>query len=70
MRGLCETERETILVGISPATLLEIDWRRGRLVDLFSYSTDPRVCVHGLECSSVPSHEATGVTGRVAAAQA
>jgi len=33
---------------------------RGRLIDLFSYSTDPRVCVHGLECSSGPSPEAKG----------
>jgi hypothetical protein len=50
VRGLCATPRGTILVGISPAAILEIDWRSGRLVDYFSYSGDVNVAVHGLTC--------------------
>jgi hypothetical protein len=52
VRGLCETPRGTILVGISPASILEIDWESGRLVDSFTYSTDLKVCVHGLACTA------------------
>jgi hypothetical protein len=50
VRGLVITARGTVLVGISPATVLEIDWQRGRLVDLFTYSRNRHVCVHGLAC--------------------
>lgn len=52
VRGLCETPRGTILVGISPASILEIDWRSGRLLESFTFSTDLRVCVHGLACAA------------------
>lgn len=52
VRGLCETPRGTILVGISPASILEIDWRTGQLKKFFAYSTDLRVCVHGLACTA------------------
>lgn len=52
VRGLSETPTGTILVGISPAAVLEIDWKTGRLVDAFSYSDDVRVCIHGLAWSS------------------
>ncbi len=52
VRGLCATARGTVLVGISPATILEIDWRRHALVDRFSFSSDRHVCVHGLVCES------------------
>jgi hypothetical protein len=51
VRGLCETPRGTILVGISPAALLEVDWRTGRFLGSFTYSTDLKVCVHGLACA-------------------
>jgi hypothetical protein len=36
VRGLCETPRGTVLVGISPASILEIDWKTGRLLKFFS----------------------------------
>ncbi|MBI2221525.1 MAG: hypothetical protein HYU53_09995 [Acidobacteria bacterium] len=52
VRGLCATDRGTVLAGISPATILEIDWRRNTLVDVFSFSTDRHVCVHGLICEN------------------
>jgi hypothetical protein len=50
VRGLALTPRGTVLVGISPATVLEIDWEHGRLVDMFTYSRNRHVCVHGLAC--------------------
>ena len=52
VRGLCRTPAGTILVGISPATILEFNWNTGRLVDSFSYSNDVNVAVHGLACRS------------------
>jgi hypothetical protein len=50
VRGLAETSAGTILVGISPAAILEIDLTSGKLVDHYSYSNDVHVCVHGLTC--------------------
>jgi hypothetical protein len=52
VRGLCETPHGTILVGISPASILEIDFRTGRLLESFTFSSDLRVCVHGLACTA------------------
>jgi hypothetical protein len=51
VRGLCATHRNTILVGLSPATILEIEPESGRLVDHFTYSHDLNVTVHGLACA-------------------
>jgi len=51
VRGLAETDRGTLLVGISPATILEIDKQTQKLVDHYSYSNDVNVCVHGLTCA-------------------
>lgn len=48
VRGLCATNRGTVLVGISPATILEIDCDSEKLVDLYCYSDNVNVCVHGL----------------------
>jgi hypothetical protein len=48
VRGLCETSRHTLLVGISPATILEIDKGSGNLLDMYTYAYDRHVCVHGL----------------------
>lgn len=50
VRGLCETPNGNILVGISPAAILELDWKSGKLVDFFAYSDAVSVCVHGLAC--------------------
>jgi hypothetical protein len=49
-RGLALFE-DWIWVGISPATVLCIDWRSGELIDMFSYSMDVDVCIHGLAVS-------------------
>lgn len=38
-----------LFVGISPATVLELDADSGEVVDRFSYSRDIRCCIHGLE---------------------
>ncbi len=47
LRGLAVRDGQAF-VGLSPATILEIDLDRGRLVDWFRYATDVRVAVHGL----------------------
>lgn len=52
VRGLCETPRGTFLLGLSPATIVEIDLEREQLVALFSYSNSVNVCIHGLACSA------------------
>ena len=51
VRGLCLTPRGTILVGISPATILEIDWTTEKLVSSFTYSKNVNEAVHGLACA-------------------
>jgi hypothetical protein len=48
VRGLCQTSRQSVLVGISPATILEIDWTAGKLRDMYMYSEDRHVCIHGI----------------------
>jgi len=49
VRGLAETPRGTLLVGLSPATILALDPSHNwRLVDHFNYSADVNCCVHGI----------------------
>lgn len=38
-----------LFVGVSPAAILQVNWRTGDLVDAYQYSSDVHVCVHGLE---------------------
>lgn len=52
-RGMCRLDGERILVGISPASVLEVDYKAGKLLDMFTLSTSANECVHGLE--AVPS---------------
>lgn len=47
VRGLA-LHGDRAFVGVSPASILEIDWRRQELVDAFRFSRDVHVCVHGL----------------------
>ena len=47
LRGLARWH-DLLFVGMSPASILCINWRTGEFVDGFSYSMDPRACVHGL----------------------
>jgi len=48
VRGLCETSYGMILVGFSPATIIELDSEGTRVLDLMQFSEDPRVCIHGI----------------------
>lgn len=50
LRGLCLTPHNTLLAGISPATIMEVDWKSGRLVDSFTYSSDVNNAIHGIVC--------------------
>jgi hypothetical protein len=47
VRGL-DIDGDILFVGISPAAILCIDWKKEKLIDLFDYSSDLRVSVHGL----------------------
>lgn len=48
VRGMAR-QGDTLFVGFSPASILQIDWRSGELLDAYNYSSDVHVCVHGLE---------------------
>jgi hypothetical protein len=48
VRGL-QASGEDVFVGISPATILHLNWKTGDLLDLYQYSKDVSVCVHGLK---------------------
>ena len=54
LRGLAIHDGDAF-VGLSPATILRIDLESGRLKDWFEYSSDVRVCVHGLAVGPAPS---------------
>jgi len=47
-RGLCRLDDSRILVGVSPASVLEVDYKQGKLLDRFTLSTSANECVHGL----------------------
>ena len=47
VRGLSRY-RESLFVGMSPATILEIDYASGELVDRFCYRHEVCCCIHGL----------------------
>jgi len=51
VRGLYPSGPGRVLVGFSPASIIEIDLERGEVVDSFQYSGDLGVCVHGLVCA-------------------
>lgn len=48
VRGLDIVDSRRILVGISPASILEIDIHNHRLLDFYQYSSDVGDAVHGL----------------------
>jgi hypothetical protein len=52
-RGMCLLDDRRVLIGVSPASVLEIDFHAGRLLSLFQLSDAVNDCVHGLE--AVPS---------------
>jgi hypothetical protein len=48
VRGLEVIDSNRVLVGISPASILEIDVRKNKLLDFYQYSFDVGDAVHGL----------------------
>lgn len=48
VRGLDILDADRILVGISPAAILEVDVSKSRLLDIFRYGDDVGDAVHGL----------------------
>jgi hypothetical protein len=48
VRGLEIIDPNRILVGVSPASILEIDIRKIQLLDFFQYSKEVGDAVHGL----------------------
>jgi hypothetical protein len=55
VRGLEIVGRDRLLVGISPASILEVDTAGGRLLGFFSYRRDVGDAVHGLAHVPGPS---------------
>src|ERR1700722_372849 len=47
VRGL-QVAGDEVFVGISPATILHLNWKTAELLDHYQYSDDVSVCVHGL----------------------
>lgn len=39
---------DQVLVGLAPASILLVDWRKGTLLDAYQHSDDVEVCVHGI----------------------
>ncbi len=54
-RGMCLLDDSRLLVGVSPATVLEIDYKQGRLLGLMQLSDSANECVHGLEAALPPA---------------
>jgi len=52
-RGMCVLDASRVLIGVSPASVLEIDYQSGKLLDLCQVSDAVNECVHGLE--AIPS---------------
>jgi len=40
---------DMLFIGVSPAAILQVNWKTGDLVDAYQYSDDVFVCVHGLD---------------------
>lgn len=47
VRGLVR-RGDTLFIGISPASVLQVDVATGALVDAYQYSSNVHVCIHGL----------------------
>lgn len=48
VRGL-DIQSELLYCGISPAAILCLNWKTGKLVDTFDYTDDVRIAIHGLK---------------------
>ncbi|WP_263785478.1 hypothetical protein [Salinibacter grassmerensis] len=47
VRGLARRE-DTLFIGVSPASILQVDVKTGALVDAYQYSSNVHACIHGL----------------------
>ena len=47
VRGLVR-RGDTLFIGVSPASILQVDVTTGTLVDAYQYASDVHVCIHGL----------------------
>jgi hypothetical protein len=47
IRGL-DMVGDHLFIGLSPASILRVDWRRGDLVDAFNYAKDAEATIHGV----------------------
>nr|BAL58299.1 hypothetical protein HGMM_F55G01C27 [uncultured Chloroflexota bacterium] len=52
LRGMAAVDTH-LFVGLSPATIVELDLESGRLVDFFNYSPDLAHTIHGLAVEKV-----------------
>jgi hypothetical protein len=50
-RGMCLLDESRVLVGVAPAAVLELDFKKGTLLDMFQISEYLNECVHGLEAA-------------------
>jgi hypothetical protein len=50
-RGMCLLDDARVLLGVSPATVLELDFKKGRLLGYCQLSGSANECVHGLEAA-------------------
>jgi hypothetical protein len=48
VRGM-DIKEDLLFIGISPAAILCLNWQTGKLVDVFNYSDDTKIAVHGLK---------------------
>lgn len=47
VRGM-DINDDLLFVGISPAAILCLNWQTGKLIDVFNYTDDVRIAIHGL----------------------
>ena len=50
-RGMCRLDQSRVLLGVSPATVLEVDYKQGKLLSMMQLADSPNECVHGLEAA-------------------
>ncbi len=55
VRGL-DMDTEHVFVGFSPGTIAQINRITGELVDMYRFSDDVRICIHGLRIMKVENH--------------
>lgn len=54
LRGL-QARDGKIFIGMCPAAVLCVDWQRGSLLNVYNYTKDDRIGVHGLQLATTPN---------------